>query len=101
MLMPFLLAFSVVSMTAHGERTPKYPDVPRAKSPIHIQPAEDKGFESKNFSKRFKLKGWLVGDDIYIGGVKAAGEYGPGIVLDKGRYTWGINHQGMEFQLRF
>mgnify|MGYP001829085644 CR=1 FL=1 len=100
-LVPLLVAFSIVSMTAHGERTPKYPDPPRANSPIHIKPSEDRGFESIKFSKRFKIKGWEIGDDIYIGGVKAAGDYGPGLVLDKGRFSWGFNHQGMEFQLRF
>jgi len=88
-------------MGAKGEGTPKHPASYRIKLPSYIKPQDYKGFESKKFSKRFKLKGWQIGDDIYIGGVKAAGDYGPGLVLDKGRYTWGFNHQGVEFQLRF
>ena len=100
-LAPLLLVFSMVSMGAHGERTPKHPISHRIKLPSYIKPLKSHGFESKKFSKSFKLKGWEIGDDIYIGGVKAAGDYGPGIVLDKGRYTWGFNHQGIEFLLRF
>jgi hypothetical protein len=100
-LAPILLAFSLVSMGAFGERTPKYPPLHRVKLPSYVKPLDNNGLESKKFSKRFKIKGWRIGEDLYLGGVKAAGDYGPGLVLDKGSYTWGFNHQGIEFQLRF
>ena len=89
------------SLRVHGERALKDPDSDGVKLPNYAKSLDDNGFESRKFSKRFKLKGWRIGDDIYIGGVKAAGDYGPGVVLDKGRYSWGFNHQGIEFQFRF
>ncbi len=96
-----LLAVAVFSMAARAERTIDYPDPDTAESPSYLKTLKQKSFESRKFSKRFKIKGWRVSDDLYIGGVKAAGDYGPGLVLDKGSYAWGFNHQGMEFQLRF
>ena len=36
------------------------------------------GFESRKFSKNFKVKGWRLTRDLYMGGVKVNGEYGPG-----------------------
>ena len=59
------------------------------------------GFESRNFSKNFKVKGWRLTRVLYMGGVKVNGEYGPGVVFDKGGYVWGFNHERIEFQLRF
>lgn len=88
-------------MDAYGDPTPKYLTLHGVKLSSYIKPIENKKIESKNFSQRFKIRGWRVGEDIYIGGVKAAGDYGPGFVLDKGSYTWGFNHQGIEFQLHF
>ena len=94
-----MLAVSALSTGARAERTAKSPD--NAKLPSYIKTLEKKSYQSRKFSKRFKIKGWRVGEDLYVGGVKAAGDYGPGLVLDKGSYAWGFNHQGMEFQVRF
>lgn len=88
-------------MEVRSERTHKSYDADDKKFPGYIKNLNEKSFESRKFSKSFKLKGWRIGEDMYIGGVKAAGDYGPGIVLDKGSYSWGFNHQGMEFQFRF
>jgi hypothetical protein len=96
-----LLAVAVFSIAARAERTINYPDPDKAKSPSYLKTFKQKSFESRKFSKRFKIKGWRISDGLYIGGVKAAGDYGPGVVLDKGSYAWGFNHQGVEFQLRF
>lgn len=101
MLVPLLLATALFSLQVYGERAARDPDSKVVKLPNYAETLEDDGFESIKFSKRFKLKGWRIGDDLYIGGVKAAGDYGPGFVLDKGRYSWGVNHQGIEFQFRF
>ena len=96
-----LLAVAALSMGARAERTTKSTASDSATLPKYISTLEKKSFQSRKFSKRFKIKGWRISDDLYVGGVKAAGDYGPGIVLDKGSYAWGFNHQGMEFQLRF
>lgn len=96
-----LLTFPLLSMSVRAERTIKYLNFENAKSPSYIKTFEKKSFESRKFSKGFKIKGWRIGNNVYVGGVKAAGDYGPGLVLDKGNYAWGFNHQGMEFQLRF
>ena len=96
-----LLAVAALSMGARAERTTKATASDSATLPTYNRTLEKKSFQSRKFSKRFKIKGWRISDDLYVGGVKAAGDYGPGIVLDKGSYAWGFNHQGMEFQLRF
>ena len=88
-------------MGARAERTFKYLNSDSANLPSYIKSFEKKTFDSKKFSKRFKIKGWRISDDVYMGGVKAAGDYGPGVVVDKGSYAWGFNHQGVEFQLKF
>ena len=40
-------------------------------------------------------------ENVYMGSVKVAGEYGPGMVVDNGSYVWGFNHERIEFRLRF
>ncbi len=96
-----MLAVAALSTSAQAERGAKNLDAENEKLSSYIRTLEKKSYQSRKFSKRFKIKGWRVGEDLYVGGVKAAGDYGPGIVLDKGHYAWGFNHQGMEFQLRF
>lgn len=59
-------------------------------------------FESKKFiNSNIKIRGWEVGDEVYMGGAKIGGEYGPGMIFDKGDYAWGFNHRGVAFELRF
>lgn len=69
--------------------------------PKYIKTLKNASFESIKYSKSFRMKGWKVSNDIYVGGAKIAGEYGPGVIIDKGSYVWGFNHQGVEFQYRF
>lgn len=60
-----------------------------------------KSYESVKYSNRFKIKGWQVREDVYMGGAKIAGEYGPGVVYEKGDFAWGFNHNGVAIELRF
>ena len=96
-----MLAVAALSTSARAERTGKNLHADNTVLPSYIETLDKKSYQSRTFSKRFKIKGWRLSEDIYVGGVKAAGDYGPGLVLDKGRYIWGFNHQGMEFQFRF
>lgn len=96
-----MLAVFALSTGARAERPAGNLEADDEILPSYIETLDTDNYQSRKFSKRFKLKGWRVGEDLYIGGVKAAGDYGPGLVLEKGRYIWGFNHQGMEFQFRF
>jgi hypothetical protein len=62
---------------------------------------EDKFYETRKYSRNFKIKGWLVYEDIYFGQAKIAGENGPGLVIEKEGYSWGFNHQGAELLIKF
>jgi hypothetical protein len=96
-----MLAVAALSTSARAEQAAGNHETEDAILPSYIETLDENNYQSRKFSKRFKLKGWRVGENLYVGGVKAAGDYGPGLVLDKGRYIWGFNHQGMEFQFRF
>ena len=62
---------------------------------------QDKFYETRKYSKNFKIKGWLVYEDIYFGQAKIAGENGPGLVIEKEDYSWGFNHRGAELLIKF
>lgn len=53
------------------------------------------------FSKRLKVRGFEVGNHVYMGQAKVAGRYGFGFVVDAKSYSWGINHHGIAFSKRF
>ena len=64
---------------------------------------EDVGetFVSKQFSEDMKIRGWAIAEDVYFGQAKVAGEYGLGIVVDKGDVSWGLNHRGVAVTKKF
>lgn len=98
-----LLAIAVFSVGTHADDKFGYPDRDhdRAKGSGTIKTFKNQTFLSKKYNKGFKIKAWQVSDNVYMGAVKIAGEYGPGLLVDKGRYAWGFNHQSIQFQLRF
>jgi hypothetical protein len=69
--------------------------------PDYTQKFDTRSFESIKYGKGLKVKGWRFGDGVHFGGVKVDGEYGPGVVFDKGGYVWGFNHERIQFRLRF
>ena len=97
---PLLLA-AAYSGSAIAQDDLAYLDSSTVNSPSYMKTFKNTSFESIRYSKSFRMKGWKVSNDIYVGGAKIAGEYGPGVIIDKGSYVWGFNHQGVEFQLRF
>ena len=101
-----LLASAAVCLGAQAEEPVEYQklegtQLPSYHSAFNAKSFKTRGFRSKKYSKGFKVKGWRFSDDVYFGGVKVNGEYGPGMVVDKGSYVWGFNHERIEFQLRF
>ena len=101
-----LLGSAAVGLAAQAEETLEYQQpesllLPSYHSAFKTKSLKARHFRSKKYSKGFKVKGWRFSDDIYFGGVKVNGEYGPGMVVDKGSYVWGFNHERIEFQLRF
>lgn len=59
----------------------------------------DKPWKSVKYSSDFKIKGWQIGDGIYFGKAKIAGENGPGLIVEKEGYSWGFNHQGIALHI--
>lgn len=96
-----LLVASIFSAATLAEDRIEHGTLSGIKLPDHDRSLKGDNYESKKFSKRFKVKGWRISESLYMGGVKVDGEYGPGIVFDKGGYVWGFNHERIEFQLRF
>jgi hypothetical protein len=59
----------------------------------------DKPYESLKFSDDFRIKGWEVGEGIYFGKAKIAGENGPGLIFEQEGYSWGFNHRGVALHI--
>ncbi len=53
------------------------------------------------FSKDMKLRGFQLGQGVYMGQAKIAGKYGFGVVVDRKSYSWGINNRGIAIQKSF
>ena len=62
---------------------------------------KDRFYEKRKYSDDFRMKGIEIRRNVYFGEAKIAGEKGPGIVVEHGKFTWGFNHQAAEIQLRF
>ena len=63
--------------------------------------SENKFYETRKYSRDFKIKGWQIYENIYFGQAKIAGENGPGLVIEKEGYSWGFNHRGAELLIKF
>ena len=62
---------------------------------------QDKFYQTRKYSRDFKIKGWKISEDIYFGQAKIAGENGPGLVVEKEGYSWGFNHRGADLLIKF
>ncbi|MBK9130757.1 MAG: hypothetical protein IPM20_03810 [Gammaproteobacteria bacterium] len=49
----------------------------------------------------FKVRGWKLSPEIYFGNAKINGEWGVGLLVDKGGYAYGINNTQASFMWRF
>ena len=96
-----MLVVAIFSAETFAEKRIEFGRLDGIKLPDHDRSLKGDNYESRKFSKRFKVKGWRISENLYMGGVKIDGEYGPGIVIDKGGHVWGFNHERIEFQLRF
>jgi hypothetical protein len=74
--------------------------------PLQQQPSHSfelnhtgKPWESVKFSDDLRIKGWQVGDGVYFGSAKIAGENGPGLIFEQEGYSWGFNHQGIALHI--
>ena len=95
------LAGTLLSAGALADEQLGIRELPGKTLPDYTREIDSSSFESIKYGKDFKVKGWRLGEGLYFGGVKVDGEYGPGLVFDKGGYVWGINHERIQFQLRF
>lgn len=59
------------------------------------------GLKEFRFNKELSLKGWKLSPSMYLGNTEVGGEWGPGLVLDKGTYAYAINHQSISISIRF
>lgn len=63
--------------------------------------SNDKFYHKHKFSDDLRIKGIEIGEGIYFGDARVAGNRGPGIVVERGDLFWGVNHRGAEVLLRF
>lgn len=49
----------------------------------------------------FKVRGWKLGPEVYLGQAKVGGEWGLGFLVDRGRYAYGLNNERVSFIMRF
>ena len=63
--------------------------------------SNDEFYDKRKYTDDFRIKGIRIGDGVYFGEAKIAGEKGPGIVVERGDLYWGFNHRGAELLYRF
>lgn len=49
----------------------------------------------------FRVRGWKLSSEIYLGNTKVNGEWGLGLLVDKGAYVYGLNNSQASFMWRF
>ena len=95
------LAASLLSTGVFADERLEVRELPGDTLPDYTWEIDDRPFESIKYGKHLKVKGWRFSEGVYFGSVKVDGEYGPGMVFDKGDYVWGFNHERIQFRLRF
>ena len=95
------LAGALLSAGTLADEQPDLSELPGKTLPNYTREIDNRSFESIKYGRGLKVKGWRLSEGVYFGGVKVDGEYGPGVVFDKGAYVWGFNHERIQFRLRF
>ena len=99
--LPWLAAAALYSVDAYADDQANGSVFTPKALPNYTPKIDSKSFDSIKYAKGLKVKGWRFSDGVYFGGVKVDGDYGPGVVFDKGGYVWGFNHERIQFRLRF
>lgn len=55
----------------------------------------------KSFSDSLKVRGFQITKGVYLGHAKVAGKYGVGLVVNRDKFSWGLNNRGISFTKRF
>jgi len=58
------------------------------------------GLQRRRFGKQLRVRGWRVGQRVYVGQTKVGGSWGIGVVVDRGAYRYGINNRGVSLEYR-
>lgn len=53
------------------------------------------------FGSNIKARGLQLSKQVYIGRIKTAGKYRPGVIVDRKTYAWSINNRGISIHKRF
>jgi len=59
------------------------------------------GFERRKMASNFRVRGWQVAKNVYIGQAKVAKKWGLGLVYQHGNAFYGINNHGIQVMKRF
>lgn len=54
-----------------------------------------------SIDNNLKVRGWKLSPEIYFGNAKVNGEWGFGLLVDKGEYAYGLNNTQASFLWRF
>ncbi len=93
---PFLLALALI-LTHHAVQADPF----EAKPLVEGNRLATLKLMKYKFNRALALKGWQVMNGLYLGSTSIGGKSGPGLILDRGKYAYAINHQQVSFSLRF
>lgn len=59
------------------------------------------GLESRKITSEFRIRGFEVASNVYVGQTKVADSWGLGVVYERGDTYFGMNHRGIQVMKRF
>jgi hypothetical protein len=62
---------------------------------------QDSYYEAREFTGNFNIKGLEISEGIYLRQLRISEERGPGVVVEKGDYSLGLNQRGLELLFKF
>jgi len=68
---------------------------------IRLRDEKLAGFRSIKATGELRIRGWEIRDNVYFGQTKVGGRWGPGILIERDSYVYGINHRGIQILKRF
>jgi hypothetical protein len=62
---------------------------------------QDSYYEAREFTGNLNIKGLEISDGIYLRQLRISEDRGPGVVVEQGDYSLGLNQRGVEFLFKF
>ena len=53
------------------------------------------------YHPQLRVNGWQLGSHTYVGQARVGGQWGLGLLIDRGDNVFGVNHRGVQWLKRF